>query len=141
MRAAAEDLDLGIGRVTGRPCASHAHVASPAARAAASRLASDSADDRVAAQSRLVRRAVGGDQCTIDLRLIGNVEPDERARQRSLHILDGTIHAVTAEGRSARRAGRRPRGAAGRTGGRDAAADGATGEPHFGLDGRVAARA
>ena len=97
-------------------------------------------DDRVAAQSRLVGCAVGGDQRTIDLRLIRGIESHDRARQRSLRVLDRTVHAVAAEDRSPVAQVDGLVAAARRTGGRDAATGRATGEPHFGLDRRAAAR-
>ena len=98
------------------------------------------AEDRVRAETALVRRAVGVDQRGVDRGLVGGVETGDGLAQRAVHVRDGPGDALAA-----------PRGAAvaqldrlvhaGRGARRDDRRSGGAGlEPDVDLDGRVPAR-
>ena len=73
----------GSGSVTASRPARWRHSGSPRAAAAAWATASDTATDRVAAQPRLVGRAVERDQRASTVGLVQRVAAGERARDRA----------------------------------------------------------
>ena len=66
------------------------------------------AEDRVRAETSLVRRPVELDQRGVDRSLLRGVEPDQRLRDLGAHVLDRLADALARATRSDRRRGARP---------------------------------
>jgi hypothetical protein len=97
-------------------------------------------DHRVATQARFVRRAVGGDQCVIDLGLAQGVTSLKQASNLLVDVCYGFRHTHAAEGLAAIAKVHRLMRAARCARRCDGPADSTAGDVHFDFDGGAAAR-
>ena len=130
----------GIGSDTGPSSARYCHSGMSKAIAPACATASDTAT--VALPPSLLLFGVPSSSISLAsiVGLLERIHAEDRARDRAAHVGDRLRDVVAAEPRAAVAQVDGLARAARRAGGRDAAADDAAREAHFGFDGRPAAR-